>query len=553
MTVIARRCLIIAAGLILGGASGWACKQVRTKAALAPVTISRSVGWLENKPSPEVQSAAPDAAACEQAFRRAFDQGRLGEAKEWAVKLAQWDGVRAVRLALQTFGKKSDYWLEEVLRVAAAQNPDDVVKLLRETPQLHNHPPFVRQMFAGLAQHSVPKALEVWQGAGDLWPMTALEAIGHEWGRQNWREAAGYGLQMADQTKRKTFLAEVMGDRLKQNFPEVADWLSSLLPTARERLDLQWASVEPTTLNELATLAALVPRTHYLATKNDAWCEKLAKLVDATSATRAWVDALPPGHLREQAWQAYVLRAVESSPESLPALLRDTPDAEGRARLTSTLAGMHACRDIHGALAYAESLPDPRARQMARRTVLGVMAQGDTAGALDLILRTEETWQPDDHAALSVISGFLKPEAACALAAQLRDPGLQEKWLNNALVHWLKLDPAAAAVWVNQLPKGKLRDTAVSRIALHVGEKDPSTAMNWASLVTDPRSRQNSQLDIALAWQRLDRAGYQAWLAQANLDVETYTRLAGIAQKAQPTTSWSTHSDQGKGTVIFEP
>ena len=498
-------------GLLVGIGSGWAWREAAPEGAPASVTVEATPSTLSAKASPDFELSLRDALAA----------NRVDDVRKWIVELAKRDGVRALQLVLAWKSKDRAAMLDHALYQAAMNDPERTAKFVFATPELRDNPALITRMFAGITRGSVSKAFSMASTLTAENKDSALRGIGREWARMDWRSALEHGLQMQPNKDRDLFLREAVGIQVERGFGALAEWMQSLPASTRGLLPIDWNRLVLSTPQDFALAMNLMPPTLRDSEFSNLF-EWLMKAMDATPANRAWINSLPKGDTRDRAFEAFVLRAAQSDPGSVPQLIQDGASTSSeRSRLTSLLAGLRAFDDPQGALAYAAALPDPHGQATARMTAMGVIGLQSPQQGLDALIKAEGEWTQAEMHALAEVYGFADPVAALEAGLRMKNETNRNRWAAISFHHWLESDPAAASSWANELPPGTIRDGAFNSVAESLTISQPQTAIIWAQSITDPKKRFSAMEDVGSYWAYRSLAEWQAWLASSGLDEET--------------------------------
>lgn len=104
--------------------------------------------------------------------------------------------------------------------------------------------------------------------------------------------------------------------------------------------------------------------------------------------------------------------------------------------------------------------------------------------------------------------------------------------LGAAMSQWVGDAPYAASAWVNALPPGSQRDHAAAAFASASMRVEPDGAMVWAADISDPALRQRTVQNCFATWLGMDQAQAAGWLEQAVLDDSMRQALATALQTA---------------------
>ena len=163
--------------------------------------------------------------------------------------------------------------------------------------------------------------------------------------------------------------------------------------------------------------------------------------------------------------------------------------------------------------AWVEKLPPGPVRDTAtQRIVWGLAARGEEESARQLLAQVPEARREqlgrDIASSLasenpSLATRWLGPSAADADSARI---------FGRVASQWAKTDLKAAGTWADKLPAGPARDAAVGRFAREVVGLDPAAAADWAASVSDENQRTSVIAGIIQEWGGRDPAAARRWL-----------------------------------------
>jgi hypothetical protein len=222
---------------------------------------------------------------------------------------------------------------------------------------------------------------------------------------------------------------------------------------------------------------------------------------------------------RNLAEHLLVNRWAEIDPDAALAFAASNKDFSD---ITGAVFQQLAGGDLQDALSRAQALTDPNMRYQALLGALGVMAEQDPVGALQLAATfgnfpnneplsqaIYRQWAAADPLAAASIaaqdtssSGWRSPltqvihswaaqdpQAALSYALTITDPEAQSRSIGDVVRQWSSQDPTAAANWINTLPAGSARDAAIGALASAVASTDLNSAVGWAQSISDEAVR----------------------------------------------------------------
>ena len=538
-------------GLFVGCGCGWAWRLAgeRNSVTLASFAEKEARASASATDAQNVPMKVFTPEQIELRLREALAADRVDDIRKWVVELAKHKGAQALRLILEWKSKHRDELLDHTLYHAALNDPECTAKLVFATEELKKQEGMVRRLFAGITRSNVEKALSMAAALPPEFRASAWAGIGREWVRMDWQSALNHGLAMQSGKDREIFLKEALGIQVKQGFGMLAQWMKTLSPHTRAMLPVDWSEVVLSTPQDFELLTELWPEVLKKDRPRNV-LDQLLKVVDSTHATKAWIDSLPQGETRDRAFEAYVLRTAQQQPDALPSLLEGASSGTERTRLTSTLAGLRAFESPQAALAFADSLPDPQSRAMARVTAMGVMGMSSSQQGMEMLINSESEWSLEDMRALAVIYGYTDPRAALEAGLRMKNEKNSEQWTSESFGWWLRRDVTAASAWAAKLPPGSLHDHAFSGVATQLARYAPQTAMPWALSIGDSQQRITAMESVAFYWAKQSPDAVRNWVTGSGLDEATQQRLQ--KQIASATTLPTSFSSENK-TVIFTP
>ncbi len=327
-------------------------------------------------------------------------------------------------------------------------------------------------------------------------------------------------------------LAQLRSLSGQQNFYAI---LSVLIP--------RWAEADPeAALAYAKTLTRTNERQVALTAVFSGWARRD---VDAAMAA---VEGLKSNEERHAAWSAILAELAQKSPEravelhlknlakgdsqfgykygtiqSIFTMWAQTDPAAAAARamkLTSRdrdmafsgIAAQWAAKDLQGALAWAQGLPDGNAKRLATQGVLLGMANQDPQAAATYALTLKGTAQ---QVAMSSVAGVWAQTdftGALAWSQNLTDPKARERALQSLGSEWTRRDPQGAVAYANSLPPGQAKNNLIYSIASSWANTDSKAALEWVQTLPTGQSRNNAMQSVVSQVSSRDPAEVAAWL-----------------------------------------
>ena len=206
-------------------------------------------------------------------------------------------------------------------------------------------------------------------------------------------------------------------------------------------------------------------------------------------------------------------------------------------QLASRIVDEWSKYDQPGALNFANSLTDDKAKYFAIQTIYSNWVQADPEGAFDYLESSVEEGKQINF----LRSGFQK------WARQ--DPGAAVQWLDRipenvgekgasdiyqiATRNFVQHDPMAASEWLAGLDEGPNRDRSVETLVRSISKTDPEAGFIWAATVSDQGMRQNNLNQSVREWVKTDPdAAFEA-VKEARIEAVEKKSLFEMIAKAK--------------------
>lgn len=289
-------------------------------------------------------------------------------------------------------------------------------------------------------------------------------------------------------------------------------------------------------------------RTQTLSAISTAWFQR-----DPDRAM-AWIETLPRNE-QVQAVSNGIHQLIYSNAEKAADLLMKMPPSNHLSHHYSTTASHWVQVDPAAAKAWVEGLPSGRARQQAFNGLIQSLSQSDPRAAAAMMesegihgqssyqvgFITSNWIQQDPSAAVAWMEGLdlqgdarrnalnstlsswaqHDPEGAAAYAARLENGGDREHAIQSLIGGWSNSDPTAAEAWIKGSLDGIERDNALGTLIGTVAHQDAERALSVFEQATEGLSAEevskrfgNALQQISGSWAHYDPEGAGIWLSE---------------------------------------
>ena len=170
-------------------------------------------------------------------------------------------------------------------------------------------------------------------------------------------------------------------------------------------------------------------------------------------------------------------------------------------------------RNFTATRAWVEKLPPGPVRETAtQRIVWGLAARGDEESARQLLAQVPEAQREPLGRDIAANLASEQPGLAARWLGQTAANRDSAMVFGRVAAQWARSDLKAAGGWADRLPAGLARDAAVARFATEVVELDPAAAADWAASVSDENQRTSVIGRIVQEWGGRDREAAERWL-----------------------------------------
>ena len=153
--------------------------------------------------------------------------------------------------------------------------------------------------------------------------------------------------------------------------------------------------------------------------------------------------------------------------------------ARDREQAVNGIAAQWAARDLPAAQAWALGLPEGNAKRNATRAVLSELANQNPQAAAQLALSLKGQAQQEAMATVATTWGQTDLTGALAWAQGLPDVKARERAMQSLGPEWARRDPQAAVAYVNGLPSGQMKNNLLQNIASSWANTDSKAALEW--------------------------------------------------------------------------
>lgn len=178
------------------------------------------------------------------------------------------------------------------------------------------------------------------------------------------------------------------------------------------------------------------------------------------------------------AWGALYERLTMQSPSGAAAALGRLPPGALRSRLTNTVAGTWAERNLGAAVQWASTL-NAADKSAALATIFEAGASQSAIGVAAIAVSLPAGKSRND--AISAVGNHMalqNPEDALAWAGSLAE-GDNDAAFRGVLSRLSTQDPKTAAQWLDKLPTGRSKRELAQEIAGQMALNDPKDALAW--------------------------------------------------------------------------
>jgi hypothetical protein len=174
---------------------------------------------------------------------------------------------------------------------------------------------------------------------------------------------------------------------------------------------------------------------------------------------------------------------------------QEQPRSEARGEMMDSVLGqMQRQRGLEATQQWVDSLP------------AGVFRDGVTRRLVDDIAEKDPT------------------KAATWVDAMPQSPG-KAMAMQELVEEWAERDANAAGTWLGRYPASKEMDDPRRTFAWEIRRQDPESSMIWAGTITDPRSRERTQVELMRDWYRRDNKSAATFMLNNNWKEESVNRV----------------------------
>jgi len=294
-------------------------------------------------------------------------------------------------------------------------------------------------------------------------------------------------------------------------------------------------------------LDAIAAAAHVLAARNPAYLKQIiAEMPESAirqtfvleiarqgpgsdlTQTLAWAEALPQDRARSEALRILRSQLAHQNPEEAARTLGRMPEGSARQNLAQTIATEWGLRDPHAAAHWIAGLSAAE-WENAVPALAASWSQADAQASGEFVANLP-SGEIQERAAMSVMASWAiqNPKAAGNWAMNFPEGNLRDLGVREVVNSWTSTDPVQAFEWVKQIPAGNTRDTALRSYAEGVGYWSPEQAVTVTNLIEDQVQREASVESVMRSWAEVDPAAARSWLAKQNFRFGLQNRLSAL-------------------------
>lgn len=236
----------------------------------------------------------------------------------------------------------------------------------------------------------------------------------------------------------------------------------------------------------------------------------------------AWVNALPAGKLRNEAYATLISVLGDTNPAEAIAKMFANPEAMKQAR--SVLSQL-ASKDPRAAVEAVLKLPEGRSRNDAIESLASSWARNEPDAAIAW-LRQLPASGSRNNALRNIIYNELRDEPVKAIEVAMNDlsPGWERtSAISNTIANWSRTDPDAALQYLDKLPQGEAYNQAFSSLANRMAEDNPQKALTLVMDQPNVQARNQALSSVLQQWIKdSPKEGFQ-WLEAHRTDLRPDT------------------------------
>ena len=182
-----------------------------------------------------------------------------------------------------------------------------------------------------------------------------------------------------------------------------------------------------------------------------------------------------------------------------------------------------------------ETIDDPERKEAAWNTAVQVWRQRDTAGCWRYLVAQPDSVRRDHDMQRFLESlSFTDPRRTLELMAEVKNPAIRERTLDEMAWRWAEKDADAALAWVNGLPDTAQRDKLIPRVVLGVTSKNKEAGAALAMSLPDPKLKREMVNEVHRGWSNFNiQAAVTAFLKLPSSlrDAQTFQHFGFSTEK----------------------
>ncbi len=433
--------------------------------------------------------------------------------KRWA----RGEAAALLLAAAPSAGTDADT-LRPALHQLIREEPEKALALLREDRRLW--PLMDGKLFIGLAATDGPRAWKLFTDYRDLFEFRFIADMARAWAKKDGAAAVPFGLALPDVAERASFLRSALAAWSEHDFDAFFAWAQTRPDDLLPYLDQVSLSDQETTLDRLAELAQVFP---YENLPDDDFREIIAKAAEKPEELArlpALIVRFADPKTRDKAWVAVTMGLADLGRlEEAQEAMRQIQDAKRLTEATSYLAATLAGDDPLEGLRYADALPTPRGRELARRSVLHTWSERDVSTATGYLKSNAAELTPDEAALIFKLWSAQNRVEAADWAAELPDKNAGTNLINRTAAEWARQDPDSAMQWLSAQPPSDQKERWIYSFAQGhtTSTNSPDYAMSLAFQQHRAPSEQKTNQVVTLVkrWLNFDEKAASGWLRGA--------------------------------------
>ena len=237
---------------------------------------------------------------------------------------------------------------------------------------------------------------------------------------------------------------------------------------------------------------------------------------------------------RDPAYGELVIGWVSSGDiEGVTEYVSSLPNSDGRdLLLASVVQAILLQHGLDGIVRWADAVPVDAPGKLKRTVFRKALRQLSNRDPI----RAAAWYEQQEHEEYATVMMAVvtaewveaDPEAAIAWVLE-RPPGSSRDLAMERLMNrWAQIDPNAATAWMREADLDSELSPMIEPFIRGLAATQPGEASRWIDRIRDPLRRERMILTVAIAWQKLDPAGAEAWLETLDLSEQVRSEFARI-------------------------